>query len=114
MKFHNMNLQKIHFDNVVSGQKIYECRLYDEKRKSLGLLDVITFNCDDKSHKVIITELSFHRTFELALVDKGMTNVLPDSGTINDGIQLYHNIKGYESGEERYGVLCIKFLSYKN
>ena len=108
-----MNLQKIHFDNVVSGQKKYECRLYDEKRKSLSLFDIIEFRCDGKSHKVFITELSFHKTFELALVEKGMANVLPDSGTINDGIQLYYDIRGYENGEKEHGVLCIKFLSYE-
>ena len=107
-----MNLQKIHFDTIVAGSKIYECRLYDDKRKKISLFDLIEFRCENKRHKVIVIELSFFKSFEHALIEKGVNNVLPNVETINDGIQLYHDIECYREGENRHGVLCIKFLKY--
>ena len=40
---HNMNLCKAPFEMILSGQKTYELRLYDEKRQKIQIGDTIIF-----------------------------------------------------------------------
>ena len=114
MRLHSMNLQDEHFNNIKSGKKIYECRIYDEKRKNLALLDCIVFNCKNKHHKVFITELSYFDSFENALTSKSLERILPDITSITEGVSIYHNIDGYAEKEAQMGVICIKFMAYEN
>lgn len=43
MKVHEMNLQPKYFDFIKDGTKRIELRLYDEKRRSIQLGDIIEF-----------------------------------------------------------------------
>ena len=40
---HKMKLKKEPFEMIKSGKKIYELRLYDEKRKKLKIGDTVEF-----------------------------------------------------------------------
>ncbi len=49
---HQMKLQREPFNKVLSGEKIIESRLYDEKRQQVKVGDQIEFICaDDLSKK---------------------------------------------------------------
>ena len=47
MKIHEMNLQPKYFDFIKGGTKRIELRLYDEKRQSIQLGDIIEFAKSD-------------------------------------------------------------------
>ena len=47
MKVHEMNLQPKYFDFIKDGTKRIELRLYDEKRQSIQLGDIIEFAKSD-------------------------------------------------------------------
>ena len=47
MKIHEMSLQPKYFDFIKDGTKRIELRLYDEKRRSIQLGDIIEFAKSD-------------------------------------------------------------------
>lgn len=109
-----MELDQPYFDQIVGGQKIYELRGFDEKRKKLQILDVICFKNGDDEHKVFITELTFYNTFHDALMDKGVEHILPHIDNIDEAVSVYRSIPGYIKKEQTFGVLSIKFSEYKS
>jgi len=114
MKTIIMDLQQPYFDQIVSNEKIYECRAFDDKRKQLNLLDVIEFTNKEQSHKVFITSLAIYNSFHDALLDRGFENIVPSENNIEDGVKVYHDIPGYIEKEEKYGVVLIGFKKYSN
>lgn len=52
---HEMKLRHIYFEKIRTGEKIYEIRLNDEKRRLISVGDFITFrdesNLDEKMQK---------------------------------------------------------------
>lgn len=56
MMIHNMRLKQPYFDMICSGEKIFELRLYDEKRAKIQPGDRIIFSHTDKNG--ITTEFS--------------------------------------------------------
>ena len=58
MKVHEMNLQPKYFDFIKDGTKRIELRLYDEKRRSIQLGDIIEFaKSDDEKFKAEVVGL---------------------------------------------------------
>lgn len=58
MKVHEMNLQPKYFDFIKDGTKRIELRLYDEKRRSIQLGDIIEFaKSDDEKFKAEVIGL---------------------------------------------------------
>ena len=53
MKTHQMKLTLEPFEQIASGEKIIESRLYDEKRQRVSVGDYIEFSCvDDMARKI--------------------------------------------------------------
>lgn len=46
---HNMRLKQPYFDMIRSGKKLFELRLYDEKRAKIKPGDIIIFSHTDKN-----------------------------------------------------------------
>ena len=58
---HNMKLHKRPFDMIENGEKIFELRLYDEKRRAIQAGDEIEFTCSsDNSRKFLCRVLKLH------------------------------------------------------
>ena len=57
MTTHHMKLAKEPFEKIISGQKIIETRLYDEKREQLNVGDCIEFIQNDDPTKIILTKV---------------------------------------------------------
>ena len=109
-----MKLDRIYYDQILNGRKEYEIRIFDDKRKKIKLLDVITFSCGDDDFKVVITELSYFNTFGDAIKEVGLKRVLPSAKSLKEGTKTYENIisgKGKSFGElaKEFGVVRIKF-----
>ena len=64
MKIHEMNLQPKYFDFIKGGTKRIELRLYDEKRQSIQLGDIIEFaKSDDEKFKAEVVGLLRYNSF---------------------------------------------------
>ncbi len=73
---HKMRLYKEPFVSILNHNKIYELRLYDEKRKLVRLGDTIQFYCEELDESVlvqvekIIIEDNFEVLFEKVELSK--------------------------------------------
>ena len=110
---HSMQLDTIYFDYILNGDKEYETRVFDEKRKKIKLLDVVKFSDkeSDRTFKAIITELSWFSNFRDAISEVGIRKVLPNARSLEDGVSTYENFDGgnYKKNSEKFGVLRMKF-----
>ena len=111
--YHSMKLKDPHFRNVLEGKKIYELRLYDEKRKTMNIGDIITIIHNDKkfdSYNVVITGISIFKNFKNALNDSCYDKVIPNAKNINEALQVYLDIPNYKEGEKKYGIVRFTFV----
>lgn len=108
---HNMKLRLKPFDAIASGQKVFELRLYDEKRKAISAGDIIKFTCLDEDRTPLFTRVIALHLFPnfsemyatLPLLRCGYTKEEVDSASPEDMNQYY-------SAEEQkqYGVVGIE------
>lgn len=64
MKIHKMNLQPKYFDFIKDRTKRIELRLYDEKRQSIQLGDIIEFaKSEDEKFKAEVIGLLRYKSF---------------------------------------------------
>lgn len=108
---HEMKLLPQPFNMIRSGQKIYELRLFDEKRQKLQVGDVIEFSCLEREEKPFMVEvIALHRFKDfgelyaaLPLLKCGYTKETLDAASPE-------NMNQYYSVEEqvRYGVVGIE------
>ena len=107
---HEMKLKSIYFDKIKIGQKIYEIRLNDEKRKLIGVGDIIIFKKEPnlaETLQTVVKDLIYFKSF------KEMVNALPleEIGFENlnkDEVEnIYHSFYSVEN-EQNYGVVAIK------
>jgi len=114
-----MKLDTIYFDYILNGKKIYETRVYDEKRKKIQLLDIVLFRdrSSNRTFKAKITGLSFFDNFKSAILDSGLKKVLPNAKTVSEGVKLYesfpHSEGNFKKGAKKFGVLRMKFQLLK-
>ena len=110
---HSMKLKDPYFRNVLEGKKIYELRLYDEKRKAMNIGDVITIKHNDNtysSYNVVITGIKVFTSFKKALKNSGFDKVIPDAKNFDEAINVYLKIPNYPEGESKYGVVRFTFV----
>lgn len=107
---YEMKVQEVYFNKIKSGQKIYEVRLFDDKRRKLKVGDFIlfqNFNDLNQTVKVKIENLINFKSF------KEMANSIlnKDLGLENENIEriveIYHQFYSVED-EKKFGVLAIK------
>lgn len=108
---HSMKLQEKYFVEIENRSKRYEARIYDEKRKSLKLLDIIEFT-NEANGTIIraqITELAFFKTFRDGLSQKDFIYVIPGANSLDKAEQAYMDIPTYREKEQEMGTIFIKF-----
>ena len=108
-----MNLDTIYFDYIKNGTKIYETRVYDEKRQKIQLLEEVTFldRGSKRKFKAKITELAWFPNFKKAIEPVGVKKVLPNVRSLADGVKTYEAFDGgnYKKNAKKFGVLRMKF-----
>ena len=77
----------------MTGKKIYETRVYDEKRQKIGLRNIILFKDRDSDRQFIgiVNELSYFETFREAVIDCGLRKVLPNVRSLEKAVSLYES-----------------------
>jgi len=113
MVTHQMNLSSIPFEKIISGKKIIESRLYDEKRKKINPGDRIEFTCSNDPKKQVMAEVQAlyrYDNFEHLFSDFPPSYFGGPSKKF-----LVKEIEGFYSKEEQQktGVIGIKIKKSK-
>jgi ASC-1-like (ASCH) protein len=101
-QYHSSKLQSPYYEFVRDGVKIYETRVYDDKRKSMKVGDIWIFthnNLESTEIKTLITEIKIYKSFREAIEDTGVQKLLPHIKNI-ESIETIEAIEAIEAIEE--------------
>lgn len=105
-----MKIKAVYFEKIKSGEKNYEVRLNDEKRRVMNVGDVLVLKKEPEQKEELylqIKGLIYFKSF------KEMVNTLPlnqvgFAGMLKeDVIEVYHQFYTL-ADEEKFGVVAIK------
>lgn len=107
---HYMELKKDPFEDIRSGEKIYELRLFDVKRKQIKVDDHIVFKkLEDQNERmeVIVKGLYHYKSFrdmfeEIPLEKCDFANISKDLAV--EQMYTYYSVED----EQKNGVLAIE------
>ena len=107
---HEMHLFEEPFELIKEGRKTIEIRLYDEKRRKIGIGDVITFRKLPGNHEEVkckVVGLSIFRSFSdlFKAFDKSKFGH-PESMSLEEQLGRSYSIYS-EENEKKYGVIGI-------
>ena len=107
---HEMKLKAIYFNKIKNGQKIYEIRLNDEKRKLIDVGDVIIFKKEPElteNLQTIVKDLVYFKSFK-EMVDTLPLEKIGFENLSKDEVEsIYYSFYSIEN-ELKYGVIAIK------
>lgn len=110
MAKHFMKLQEKPFELIRCGRKIYELRLYDEKRRQIKAGDSIEFTCESSGEKLTVRVVGLLRFCSFDELYKSLP--LADCGYADSEIPQASpkDMEKYYSPEKQaeYGVLAIR------
>lgn len=107
----NVNIEEPYSSFVVDGQKMVEGRLNRGKFSELNSGDFIEMN-DERIIFEVIAKNNY-MTFREMLETEGITKVLPDKFTLEQGVNVYR--KFYTPEEEaEFGVVAIRIKPCKS
>ncbi|MEK7453208.1 MAG: ASCH domain-containing protein [Patescibacteria group bacterium] len=108
-----MKLATEPYNKIISGKKVIESRLFDEKRQKISIGDIIIFSENDKTDNKITTivkGLLHYQTFKELFADHDPSLFGEDSSDL-----LLTKIKQFYSDEDeqKYGVIGIRLKLQK-
>lgn len=110
LKNHNMNLNPTYFDLIQSGEKVFEGRLNDEKRKNFNVGDKITFHKEPErveTMQAIILDKYFFSSFEEMANELDKSKLGFKNNSKQEMIDIYHSFYAKEE-EQKYGIVVFK------
>jgi hypothetical protein len=103
-----MNLQPKYFDFIKDGTKRIELRLYDEKRRSIQLGDIIEFaKSDDEKFKAEVVGLLRYNSFADLFEDFDISILADSSMTKQELLEVLGEFYSEEKQAE-FGVIGIR------
>lgn len=103
-----MNLQPKYFDFIKDGTKRIELRLYDEKRRSIQLGDIIEFaKSDDEKFKAEVVGLLRYNSFAELFEDFDISILADSSMTKQELLEVLGEFYSEEKQAE-FGVIGIR------
>ena len=103
-----MNLRPKYFDFIKDGTKRIELRLYDEKRRSIQLGDIIEFaNSDDEKFKAKVVGLLRYNSFANLFEDFDISILADSSMTKQELLEVLGEFYSEEKQAE-FGVIGIR------
>ena len=108
MKIHEMSLQPKYFDFIKDGTKRIELRLYDEKRQSIQLGDIIEFaKSDDEKFKAEVIGLLRYSSFADLFEDFDISILADSSMTKQELLEVLGEFYS-EKKQVEFGVIGIR------
>jgi ASC-1-like (ASCH) protein len=120
MKEHTSKLQSPYYEFIKDGKKIYETRVYDEKRKKMKVGDTWTFTHNSDSSldpvRTLITDIKIYKSFREAIQATGVEKLLPQINDVEEGIKIYEAFDNgnYKIDGEMYGVVRFEIQVVNN
>ena len=103
-----MNLRPKYFDFIKDGTKRIELRLYDEKRRSIQLGDIIEFaKSDDEKFKAEVVGLLRYNSFAELFEDFDISILADSSMTKHELLEVLGEFYSEEKQAE-FGVIGIR------
>lgn len=115
LKTHTLNLNPIYFDLIKSGEKIFEGRLNDEKRKTFNIGDKITFYKEPEkteTMEAIILDKYLFESFDETANELDKSKLGFENNTKEEMINTYRSFYSKED-ENKYGVVVFKIKTLK-
>lgn len=110
-KQYHLCLNDPYYDQVLSGQKIYDGRCYWKEIPSMKPGDTIVFSHYTKplmgSFEKRIVKVHRFATFEEALTSLGLKQTLPSVNSIEEGVEIYLKFYKLET-QKTHGVAMIE------
>lgn len=106
---HEMKLRHIYFEKIMSGEKIYEIRLNDEKRKLISVGDVIIFRDENDLNREVekrVEKLLHFDNFAKMLDELPLDKIGFKDFTKDEVEDVYHQFYSIEN-ENKFGVVAI-------
>lgn len=108
MKVHEMNLQSKYFDFIKDGTKRIKLRLYDEKRQSIQIGDIIEFTkSEDEKFKAEVVGLLRYDSFADLFEDFDISILADSSMTKQELLEVLGEFYSEEKQAE-FGVIGIR------
>lgn len=107
---HEMKLRKIYFEKIKNGEKIYEIRLNDEKRRPIQIGDTIHFKNEQNLNEIIQTkvlDLIYFKSFKEMAEALPLSKIGFENSSKDEVEQVYHTFYSAQD-ENKYGVVAIK------
>jgi len=108
MQQHQMKLAKEPYNNIASGKKVIESRLFDEKRQQISIGGTITFSENDKPENTVtavVKGLLHYQTFKELFADHDPSLFGEESRDfLLDQIKQFYS----DEDEQKYGVVGIR------
>ena len=105
---HFMKLQPVPFKWIKSGKKIFELRLYDEKRRTIAIGDNIEFTDMESGEKVEVKVLGLHifKNFEELYLNipKNLLGYSEEDKASASDMEKYYPLEE----QEKYSVVAIE------
>ena len=104
---HEMRLKTQPFDSIKSGEKIYELRLYDEKRQKIRRGDYIVFTAENGERLTVkVTEILRFDDFAglYAVLPKTELGYKPRETAVPEDMARYYG----EDEIKKYGAVAFK------
>lgn len=112
---HEMKLRAVYFDKIAFGEKVFEVRLNDEKRKAIAIGDTIVFRkLPELEEKIraVVTDLLYFKSFEEMAKNLSSTEIGFENCSEKSIVDAYHEFYSVED-ENKFGVLAIKVKCLK-
>ena len=102
-----INVNKIWFDHIKTGDKTIEGRLNKGKFKTFKKDEIIYFKNDQNKIKIKIINIIEYKDFKTYLEQEGLKRTLPGIDSIKNGVKVYRSFYPKEM-EDEFGVLAIE------
>lgn len=106
---HNLNIKEEYFEKIKRREKIYEGRLFDEKRKNFNEGDIIKFTCGEKNFCALIEERKIFKNFKEMADNVEKSELGFKEKSKNEMIETYRSFYTLED-ELKYGVVIFKVI----
>lgn len=114
-KMHEMKLSDPYYNQILNGDKVYEIRVNDEKRRNMNVGDIINItskNDKTKNLKTVILDKIIFKNFYDAILDLDINQVLPGIKSIEDAVEIYHSFLNYnKENAKKYGVVVFHLVA---
>ena len=108
---HTIKVQPLYYEKIKSGEKIYEVRLFDEKRKLMHAGDTLIIKKEPLLNEEIVCQIEnlvHFKTFSEMAGNLPLNLVGFDSTcSVKDVTRIYYSFYSKQD-EEKFGVVAIK------